>query len=177
MHQRGQPAALPRRNAGARDRHPHRGGSDAVDALCGSCSPKACCWRAWGALWVPALGYWILPLVASALPQHTTFFTRVHDAGFEINSTVLIFTVLLSVLSYALCGLLPAWRTTRPARISGASVRTGRIRGALIGLEVALSFVLLAGAGLMMKSLVRLLEIGRRVPDGTVTDHGRKSGG
>ncbi len=105
-----------------------------------------------------ALGYWTLPLVASVLPQHTTFFTRVHDAGIELNSTVLIFTVILSVLSCALCGLLPAWRTTKPARISGASVRTGRIRGALIGLEVALSFVLLAGAGLMMKSLVRLLE-------------------
>jgi len=105
-----------------------------------------------------ALGYWAMPLMASALPQHTTFFTRVHDAGFQLNSTVLMFTVLLSVLSCALCGLLPAWRSTQPARSSGASVRTGRIRGALIGLEVALSFVLLAGAGLMMKSLVRLLE-------------------
>ena len=105
-----------------------------------------------GALGV-ALAYWTLPLVASAVPQHTTFFTRVHGAGFELNSTVFIFTVLLSVLSCALCGLLPAWRTTKPARSSAASVRTGRIRGALIGLEVALSFVLLAGAGLMMKSL------------------------
>jgi len=111
-----------------------------------------------GALGV-ALAYWTLPLVASAVPQHTSFFTRVHDAGFELNSTVFIFTVLLSVLSCALFGLLPAWRTTKPARSSGASVRTGRIRGALIGLEVALSFVLLAGAGLMMKSLVRLLEV------------------
>lgn len=106
-----------------------------------------------------ALGYWTLPLVASVLPPHSTFFTRVHDAGFELNSTVFIFTVLLSVLSCALFGLLPAWRTTKPTRSSGASVRTGRIRGALIGLEVALSFVLLAGAGLMMKSLVRLLEV------------------
>ncbi len=111
-----------------------------------------------GALGV-VLAYWTLPLVASAVPQHTSFFTRVHDAGFELNSTVFIFTVLLSVLSCALFGLLPAWRTTKPARSSGASVRTGRIRGALIALEVALSFVLLAGAGLMMKSLVRLLEV------------------
>ena len=106
-----------------------------------------------------ALAYWTLPLVTSAVPQHTSFFTRVHDAGFELNSTVFIFTVLLSVLSCALVGLLPAWRTTKPARSSGASLRTGRIRGALIGFEVALSFVLLAGAGLMMKSLVRLLEV------------------
>jgi putative ABC transport system permease protein len=105
-----------------------------------------------------ALGYWTLPLVASALPQHSDLFTRVHDAGVELNSTVLVFTALLSVLSCALSGLLPAWKTTIPARISRTSVRAGRIRGALIGLEVALSFVLLAGAGLMMKSLVRLLE-------------------
>lgn len=111
-----------------------------------------------GALGV-GLAYWTLPLLASALPQHTAFFTRVHDAGIELNSTVSIFAVLLSVLSCALFGLLPAWRSTKPARSSGASVRTGRIRGALIGLEVALSFVLLAGAGLMMKSLVRLLEV------------------
>jgi putative ABC transport system permease protein len=104
------------------------------------------------------LAYWTLPLVASTVPQHTSFFTRVHDAGFELNSTVLIFTLLLSVLSCALCGLLPAWRTTKLVRSSAASVRTGRIRGALIALEVALCFVLLAGAGLMMKSLVRLLE-------------------
>ena len=105
-----------------------------------------------------ALAYWAFPLLGSVVPQHTSFFTRVHDAGFELNSTVFVFTVLLSVLSCALFGLLPAWRSTRPARSSGATFRTGRIRGALIGLEVALSFVLLAGAGLMMKSLVRLLE-------------------
>jgi putative ABC transport system permease protein len=111
-----------------------------------------------GALGV-ALAYWTLPLVAWGVPQHTPFSTRVHDAGFELNSTVFIFAVLLSGLSCALFGLLPAWRTTKPARSSGASIHTGRIRGALIGLEVALSFVLLAGAGLMMKSLVRLLEV------------------
>jgi putative ABC transport system permease protein len=110
-----------------------------------------------GALGV-ALAYWTLPLVAWAVPQHTPFSTRVHDAGFELNSTVFIFAVLLSGLSCTLFGLLPAWRTTKPARSSGASIHPGRIRGALIGLEVALSFVLLAGAGLMMKSLVRLLE-------------------
>jgi putative ABC transport system permease protein len=98
------------------------------------------------------------PLVASAVPQHTSFYARVHGAGFELDSTVFIFTVVLSVLSCALFGLFPALRTTRPAPSSGASVRTGRIRGALIGLEVALSFILLAGAGLMLRSVVGLLE-------------------
>ena len=105
-----------------------------------------------------ALGYWTLPLLASAVPPHSIFFTRVHDAGFELNSPLILFTVIVSVLSCALFGLLPAWKSTKPVRSSGTSTGTGRIRGALIGLEVALSFVLLAGAGLMMKSLVRLLE-------------------
>ena len=106
-----------------------------------------------------ALAYWTLPLVASALPQHTSLFTRIHDTGLELNSTVWLFAALLSVLTCALFGLLPAWRITKPAPSLGAGVRTGGIRGALIGLEVALSFVLLAGAGLMMKSVVRLLEV------------------
>ena len=110
-----------------------------------------------GALGV-GLAYCAFPLVASAVPQHTSFYARVHGAGFALDPTVFIFTVLLSVLSCALFGLFPALRTTKPARSSGASVCTGHIRGALTGLEVALSFILLAGAGLMMRSLVRLLE-------------------
>jgi len=110
-----------------------------------------------GALGV-ILANWALPLLASALPQHSSFFTRVHDAGFELNSTVFMFIAILTTLSCGLFGLLPAWKSTKPARSLAVTVRTGRIRGALIGFEVALSFVLLAGAGLMMKSVVRLLE-------------------
>jgi putative ABC transport system permease protein len=110
-----------------------------------------------GALGV-GLGYWMFPLLGSAVPQHSYFATRVRDAGLALNSTVLIFTVLLCASSCALFGLLPAWRYSRPARSSDTSLRPGRAGGSLISLEVALSFVLLAGAGLMMKSLVRLLE-------------------
>jgi putative ABC transport system permease protein len=105
-----------------------------------------------------ALAYWTFPLLASVLPRHTALFTRVHDTGFQLNLPVLLFTGLATLIACALFGGLPAWRSTQPARSSAASVRRGGIRGGLIGLEVALSFVLLAGAGLMMKSLIRLLE-------------------
>jgi putative ABC transport system permease protein len=106
-----------------------------------------------------ALAYWTMPLVAAMAPPHTTFSMRVQDAGIHLNLTVLVFSALLSALSSVLFGVLPAWKATRPAQSSLASGRVGGMRGGLIALEVALSFVLLVGAGLMMKSLIRLLEV------------------
>jgi putative ABC transport system permease protein len=91
-------------------------------------------------------------------PPHTSFSMRVQDAGVHLNMTVLVFSALLSALSSVLFGVLPAWKTTKPAQSSLASGRVGRMRGGLIALEVGLSFVLLVGAGLMIKSLLRLLE-------------------
>jgi len=105
------------------------------------------------------LAYWTIPLIATVVPPHTSFFTRIQDAGIHLNSTVLAFSALLSMLSSVLFGVLPAWKATKPARSSASSLRPGRMRGSLIALEVALSFVLLVGAGLMMKSLMRLLEV------------------
>jgi putative ABC transport system permease protein len=106
-----------------------------------------------------ALAYWTMPLVAAMAPPHTSFSMRVQDAGVHLNLVVLVFSALLSALSSVLFGVLPAWKATKPAQGSLASGRVGRTRGGLIALEVALSFVLLVGAGLMMKSLIRLLEV------------------
>jgi putative ABC transport system permease protein len=103
------------------------------------------------------LAQWVLPVMAFAVPEHTGFFTRVQDVGIHLNFAVLAFSALVTALSIALFGVLPAWRATKPLQSSVARFQAVRIRGALIALEVALSFVLLAGAGLMMKSLVRLL--------------------
>jgi putative ABC transport system permease protein len=105
-----------------------------------------------------ALAYWTIPLVAGMAPPHANFSARIQDANLHLSLTVLVFSALLSVLSSVLFGVLPAWKATRPAQSSLASGRAGGMRGALVALEVALSFVLLVGAGLMMKSLVRLLD-------------------
>ena len=104
------------------------------------------------------LAYWTIPLVAGMAPPHTNFFARIQDANLHLNSTVLIFSALLAMLSSVLFGVLPALKATRPAPSSLARGRVGSMRGGLIAVEVALSFVLLVGAGLMMKSLLRLLE-------------------
>ena len=105
------------------------------------------------------LAYWAIPLVGRIAPPFSSLSSRLQDANLHLNWTVLVFSALLSVLSSVLFGILPAWKATRPARSSLASGRAGGMRGGLIALEVALSFVLLVGAGLMMKSLLRLLEV------------------
>lgn len=106
-----------------------------------------------------ALVFYCLPLLTAVAPSGRWHFTRLEDTGVHLNSTVLAFIAGLSILCGFLFGVLPAWKSTRPIGSSTRSLRTGRMRGVLVMLEVSISFVLLAGAGLMMKSLWRLLEV------------------
>jgi len=80
---------------------------------------------------------------------------------FAVNWTALVFTLLLSMLSSLLFGLMPAWQATgsnhsvalKEGGKGASSARSShRLRGALVVAEVALSLVLLIGAGLMMRS-------------------------
>jgi predicted permease len=89
-------------------------------------------------------------------------------AEVSIDGRVLIFAVVISIVTAALFGILPAWRVahTEPqdALKSGAlstteNRRTRRLRSSLIGLEVALSTVLLILGGLFTSSLVHLLNV------------------
>src|SRR5262249_1256323 len=84
-----------------------------------------------------------------------------------VDYPVLLFTLALSTLTGLLFGLSPALRFSRGevqnalhagGRIAGAEMRS-RVRSALVVSEVALALVLLAGAGLLLKSFRRLLEV------------------
>jgi putative ABC transport system permease protein len=87
------------------------------------------------------------------------------EAVIRLNVPVLLFSLGVAVLTSFVFGLVPALQTARrdlvePLRdagkgASGAS-RGGRIGNALVVAEVALSLVLLAGAGLLMRSFVKL---------------------
>src|SRR5262249_21390090 len=81
------------------------------------------------------------------------------------NMPVLVFSVAVAAMTALLFGLLPALQTARrdivePLKDSGKGVsggfRGGRLRGTLVVVEVALSLLLLAGAGLLMGSFVAL---------------------
>jgi predicted permease len=89
-------------------------------------------------------------------------------AEVSIDGRVLLFAIVISVVTAALFGVLPAWHIAhtelQDALKSGAtntteSRRTRRLRSSLIGLEVALSTVLLILAGLFTSSLVHLLHV------------------
>ena len=88
-----------------------------------------------------------------------------NEAIIHLNMTVLIFSLVTAAFTAVLFGLLPAFLTARrdivePLKDSGKGTsggfRGGRLRGALVIVEVALSLMLLAGAGLLMRSFVAL---------------------
>jgi putative ABC transport system permease protein len=80
---------------------------------------------------------------------------------------VLVFTILAGIVSAAAFGIVPALRASRPdlADILRSAGRTGglargrRIRNAVVTAEVALSFVLLIGCGLMLRSFIALQHV------------------
>jgi predicted permease len=83
--------------------------------------------------------------------------------GFGLNSRVLIFTATATVLTSLLFGAMPAWETRRldlrqtlAAGTRAVAGGSGQIRQWLIFGEVALTVVLLAGAGLLVRTLVHL---------------------
>jgi predicted permease len=88
------------------------------------------------------------------------FTTRAHEIS--LNGSVLLFTVAIATLTGVLVGALPALpgRGSLGSAIQegGRTVSGGRgtLRAALIVAQVAVSFVLLIGAGLMLRSLWQL---------------------
>ncbi len=83
----------------------------------------------------------------------------------RLDATVFLYAVGLSLFTGVLFGLVPAWRSSRPnlmdslrdARTSSSS--SHRLLKALVVSEVALALVLLAAAGLMVRSFRLLLTV------------------
>lgn len=98
-----------------------------------------------------------LALLPAALP-------RAREIG--LDSRVLLFTLGISVTAGLLFGLVPALRTSRRDLLTslkeGARSISGvhhRTQNAFVILEMAMALVLLAGAGLMIRSLVNLWNV------------------
>jgi putative ABC transport system permease protein len=111
-----------------------------------------------------ALAGWLVRLVGGLVPD----FARAGLAPISVDARVLGFTVLLSLLTGIVFGVFPAWRASHPdlnemlksgARGSSGSLSQARFRGALVVLEIALSLVLLASAGLMLRSLQEMQRV------------------
>ncbi|MDP2997959.1 MAG: ABC transporter permease [Bryobacterales bacterium] len=107
------------------------------------------------------LAFWGLRLFSTVAPADTHGF---HEL--RLDPLVLGFTILAAMLSGLLFGLAPALHAVRRSvnQALGHGVRSGggasnRLRGALVVLEVALSLILLIGAGLMIRGLGSLMSV------------------
>lgn len=107
------------------------------------------------------LADWLVGLLVSLSPGTIP---RANEIG--IDSRTFIFTLTLSLLTSLLFGLVPALRFSKPdlqdtLKQGGQTPASGSsmLRGALVVAEVALTLVLLVGAGLLTKSFWRLLEV------------------
>ena len=99
----------------------------------------------------------VLPLLPDALPRAE----EVHLSG-----RVLLFTFAASLLAGLLFGMIPALKTsgtsiheTLKEGGRGGSGMRHRTQGAIVAVEMALALVLLAGAGLMIRSLANLWNV------------------
>lgn len=109
------------------------------------------------------LSFWLLSLIKKLLPGD---FPRLEEI--QVDWRVLTFALVASVLTGIVFGLAPAIQFSRTdvqesiretGRGTAGSLRRSRFRQALIISEVALSVVLLAGAGLLFRSFMRLQSV------------------
>ena len=108
------------------------------------------------------LAIWAVSWVVSLSPDTIP---RVQEIS--VDQRVAGFSLLLSIVTGVLFGLAPALQVSRPnltdsLKESGrttAGLHGSRLRGALVISEVALSLVLLIGAGLMIRSFAKLNQV------------------
>jgi putative ABC transport system permease protein len=109
-----------------------------------------------------ALGYAGMAALRAAIPPNTL----PAEANVALDVRVLLFTSALSILTGIVFGLAPAFVVTRGdvagvmkdrARNTSAGIGSKALRNALVVTQVALAFVLLTGAGLLVRSLSHML--------------------
>lgn len=121
------------------------------------------------------IAQWSLRLIHAMNPGNIPRLGEIH-----INFAVLLFTFGVSLLTGVLFGLAPVWRAVRldlntSLKSGGRSGQTDgglrvarhRLRGLLVVSQLALSLMLLIGAGLLIRSFVRL----QNVAPGFTADH------
>ncbi len=109
------------------------------------------------------LAIWGVDLLKTFAPPDTPRLAEI-----KVSPGMLAFTLVVSLITALLCGLMPAWQATRSdlnytlketSRSPGGSPRGRRWRAVLVVTEMALSLMLLVGAGLMIRSFARVQQI------------------
>jgi putative ABC transport system permease protein len=104
-----------------------------------------------------------LAVLLRLIPVELPFWMRI-----EIDVTALLFNFFVAALTGLLFGLVPLWQASRvnlslalkdSAKGSGGGMISHRLRNGLVVAEIAISLLLLVGAGLMMQSFMRLQRV------------------
>lgn len=111
------------------------------------------------------LAFWGIGALASSIPVDLPRLEEV-----RVDAQVVFYAFLVSVVTVALFGLWPAIRATKvelneALKLGGRALTrgtgSGSLSGALIVVEVSLSVLLLVGAGLLLRSFVRVMNVDR----------------
>src|SRR5205085_6856529 len=106
------------------------------------------------------IAQWGTEALIKTVPQNIPRISNI-----QLDASVLGFTLLVSLATGVVFGLVPAWQASHVdlnsslksgTRTGGGGERKGRVRSALIVIEVALAIVLLICAGLLIQSFARL---------------------
>jgi len=109
------------------------------------------------------LSIWLTRLLIAVSPAGSP---RINEIRPDLR--VIFFTIGLTLITGLVFGLAPALQASRDreaenlkegARGNAGGPRSNRLRGALMAAEIAMSFMLLVGAGLLIKSFLRLREV------------------
>jgi putative ABC transport system permease protein len=113
-----------------------------------------------GGLFGLLLAQWGTDALVKTIPQNIPRISTI-----QLDAPVLIFTMLVSLVTGVVFGLVPAWQASHVdlnsslksgSRTGSGGESKGRVRNALIMAEVALALVLLISAGLLIQSFARL---------------------
>ena len=117
------------------------------------------------------LATWIIDVVVALKPPIDIPLTL----DLKMDWRVLLFSVVVSLLTSVLFGLIPALQATKPDIVSTlksettiGGYRRSRLRSGLVVAQIALSLTLLVAAGLVLRSLQHLqtLDVGFKVDNG-----------
>jgi putative ABC transport system permease protein len=109
------------------------------------------------------LARWGLDALLALAPANLPRVTDIH-----LNAGVLVFSLALSVITGLVFGIAPAWLAARAdvnealkqgSRGSTEGGARGRMRSALVVIEVTLALMLLGGAGLLARSFIQLAHV------------------
>jgi predicted permease len=138
------------------------------------------------------LAYRTVAVIVANLPE----FSFPHEAAIQINLPVLIFSILVAVGTGILFGLWPAWRLSHPevnqvmqssTRKTTTSVSGRRTHTALIAGQIALTLLMLAGAGAAIEGFLKvvhtplgydphnIMSVGIPIHDGTYKTWGERA--